>query len=203
MTNVYYIPLGRNCLTSGNLKEMKLRNCALPFDWILMKPSLKGFSCINQLIESNFNNFTDNLEYNDGKKVFSRNYPNLLFFHHDLIKYEEYKNKFNNRAARFMDIINNTENKCKFVYNISKLNYDNVEEMKEFKKDIYIFLQIMKNKCAVVLNIIVDHTNDFELTLYEFLNDLQNVNVYFHKFIIDHKIHNIYGDCKKYIELIK
>jgi len=198
----YYIPIGRNCLTSGNLKMFRYRTISLPFDWILMKPSLKGINTVNNLISNNFNAFTENLSYNENNKCFSKNYPNLLFYHHDLIKDDCLIHKFNDRSQKFMKIISDSNNICNFIYNISKSNYENVSEMKEFLNDIQTFLKIMKDKCQFKLIIIVDTDIDFDFQIHDFITKLNLKNVFFTKFFIDRNVHKMYGDHIKFMETL-
>ena len=48
-----YIPIGHNCLVSGNLEILNIRNKAFPFDWNLISVE-NLFSYLNDLINSKF-----------------------------------------------------------------------------------------------------------------------------------------------------
>ena len=93
--NIIYIPIGTNCHPAMNLNLLKLRTMSLPFDWLLINP-LNIFEYLNNLINTNFSNFTKDLIYNNRNKVISKNYPYSEFFHYDLIKNTTDKTKNEN-----------------------------------------------------------------------------------------------------------
>ena len=101
------------------MKILNLRKQSLPFDWLLCN-EFRVFEYVNNLINTNFSNFTTNLIYNHREKVISKDYEYVEFFHYDLIKNftigrpeDDNKNLvdvMNKRGKRFMDIISNENN---------------------------------------------------------------------------------------------
>lgn len=53
-----FISLGPNCHPSGNLRKLNLRKQSLPFDWLLCNNKFRLFEYVNNLINTNFSNFT-------------------------------------------------------------------------------------------------------------------------------------------------
>lgn len=168
---MYYISLGPDCHIAGALNFMNLRLQALPFDFLL-SPSNKGLEYVCSLIENNFSDFLNKLEYNNQNKVLSKNYPDTLFYHHDLIKNkqklvkslkidhinmnEPLITKFRRRGDRFMNIISN-ENKCMFFY-ILPINDIIIESnFINIMTSIDKFIKIMnkQSKCQYILIIFV------------------------------------------------
>ena len=74
-----FISLGPNCHTAGSLKKLNLRGEALPFDWMLCEGD-RRFEYLNDLINTNFSNFTTNLSYNHRSIVISKIMTTLNFF---------------------------------------------------------------------------------------------------------------------------
>ena len=126
-----FISLGPNCHPAGNLRNLNLRKQSLPFDWLLCNGN-RSFEYINNLINTNFSNFTTNLIYNHSGKVISKDYEYVQFYHHDLIKNftigrPEDGNKnlvdvMNKRGKIFMDIISNENNEVVFLYMLYHTN---------------------------------------------------------------------------------
>ena len=131
MKNITYISLGPDCEIAGLLHDLKLRTQSLPFDFLLTNPLL-GIKYVTDLINNEFSDSLDDLKYNKQNKVYSINYPNSLFYHHDLINNkqklvkslkidhlnmdEPLIDKFKRRGERFMNIINNKDNFNIFFY---------------------------------------------------------------------------------------
>ena len=58
-----YISVGFDCSTAGSLKNLKLRNAALPFDWTQI-----SFASFEQCIMDNFKQFHKNIHINKSKQ---------------------------------------------------------------------------------------------------------------------------------------
>ena len=102
-----YIPIGKNCLVAGQLDILKLREVALPFDWLLIKDQYI-FIYLNDLINTKFENFTKNLLYNDRNVVISEKYPFCEFLHQDLNNlYPQYQDEFHNLHSKILQIQEN------------------------------------------------------------------------------------------------
>ncbi len=119
-----FISLGPLCQPALKLRKLGLKPISLPFDWMFIDGT-RLFEYINDLINTNFQNFTNDLTYDWRDKVISKHYNYAEFFHYDLIKNTifnrpEDNNKnlvemMNRRGQRFMDIICNENNEVIFV----------------------------------------------------------------------------------------
>jgi hypothetical protein len=59
---INYLTMGHDCSPAGVLRELHLREFALPFDWIV-----SNISTIQTCLEDNFNKFHTNLKFNHNK----------------------------------------------------------------------------------------------------------------------------------------
>jgi len=106
------ISLGCNCCPAAALRDMGLREKALPFDWIIS--NIKG---LELCFKNNFQDFHKNLQINDNKTVI---YDNLFFeYVHDYPLneidnkivdnwkdyYPEIFEKYERRIQRFLNIM--------------------------------------------------------------------------------------------------
>ena len=102
------IPIGSVCKTSQNLRNLKLQNESLPFDWVLTL----DINQIKEMLESHFTGFLEkeNMEYK-GKEseqtdVYIDTKTKIGFWHdfpHNVALSESFdaiKNKYNRRIAR-------------------------------------------------------------------------------------------------------
>src|SRR3990172_12401929 len=118
-----YIPLGPNWHATKNLIKLGFRDFCYPFDWLLTNAD-SGIEYVTNNINNNFKDFTKNLAYNKYKQVYSINYPDTIFFHHNLFKnlingkpakYNLLK-KYGQGAQKFMKMIKNENNEIIFLY---------------------------------------------------------------------------------------
>jgi len=196
-----FISLGYACEPALKLRNLGLRTISLPFDWMFVDCN-RLFEYINDLINTNFKNFTNDLTYNWRDKVISKHYNYAEFFHYDLIKNTtlnrpEDSNKnllemMNNRGKRFMDIISNEKNEvifvCEFPYRrvikdgklINKklyedmLNFDTNNNIKcKFKVFVYLKMSNIESE-LYTLSI----PTEFE-TLKHFIFDTYNSKMNF------------------------
>ena len=209
MESYTYIPLGCNCHPAYCLKKMKLRKFSLPFDWLLMKNSEQGLLYVAKQVETNFEYFVDGLLYNDRKKVISKHYPYIEFFHHDLLENSDNINKFKLRGQRFMNIIKN--DKIIFLYCIPFKIFKDKNKLNVFKSSIDYFVEIISKKCNNFKLIIyfccyewdfdnID-LNDVDIIMDSFVNykkKYSNNIVKIDKFYVDKNIRRIWGDIKKW-----
>jgi hypothetical protein len=167
-----YISLGPDCHIAGALNLLKLRKEAFPFDFLLSE-SEKGLEYVSLLVQNNFVDFLDDLDYNLNFKVISKNYPYTQFIHHNLLKNkqtlvkslkldhinmeEPLIEKFKRRANRFMNIIVNPQEKCLFFYVLNINNITNNESLKKIIFTIDTFFETMNkfSKCNYRLIIFV------------------------------------------------
>ena len=54
-----FIPLGNSCSIAYNLKLLKLRTCAFPFDWV----RIANFNNVTKLIQNKFYGFLDSKNF--------------------------------------------------------------------------------------------------------------------------------------------
>ena len=192
-----YISLGYNCHMAGALNELNLRKEAFPFDFLLSKPE-RGLDYVSLLIQNNFEDFLENLQYNSNSKVISKNYPYVEFYHHDLLKNkqklvkslkidhknmeEPLINKFRRRANRFMNLILNDKIKILFFYIINIEYITNENSFKNIINSTNKFFETMDkiSKCNYKLIIFVKVDNNF----YLIENTLDEINKKFNNLII-------------------
>ena len=169
--NKNLISLGPDCTVAGLLNRLNMRKQSLPFDFLLTNSEL-GIQYVSDLINNNFSNYLENLTYNN--KVYSKNYPNTVFLHHDLIANkqklvkslhidhlnmdEPLINKFKRRSERFINLINDKNNFNLFFYYI-----DSRALSKKFYETLDNFVNIMKyksNNQYLLIILLPDLNND-------------------------------------------
>ena len=208
-----FIPLGVNCHPAGNLRLLNLRKQSLPFDWLLCN-SERVFEYVNNLINTNFSNFTTNLTYNHRGKVISKDYDFVEFFHYDLIKNitigrpeDDGKNLtdvMNRRGKKFIDIISDENNKVVFLCMMhhTKLIKDGVINNIKLYEDIVKFDNNLNIKCNFkVLVYLYNDDNDYNLCIPKELTNLKNF--IFDKYIKNQSYSTVYGDPKDFSQLLK
>ena len=134
-----YIPLGNSCSITYNLKLLKLRKYAFPFDWV----RVINFNNVTKLIQNKFYGFLDfnNFKFKefsdkftvDGKKgsyIYSNNYCSFYHEFNKLIEehhFNMFKEKYLRRIERFFNFMN-SNNEIIFIreefgkLKISKIN---------------------------------------------------------------------------------
>jgi hypothetical protein len=207
-----FISLGPMCHPAGNLKRLNLRKQSLPFDWLLCSED-RGFEYINNLINTNFSKFTTNLIYNHRKKVISKNYDYVEFFHHDLLKNvsdikEESKETLievmNKRGDRFINIISNKINKVIFLYMLhhTTLIKNGLINNRKLYEDMINFNTNLNIKCNFkVLVYLYNDNKDYNLILPDELNNLNNF--IFDKYIRNQTVNKTYGSMNDFKQLLK
>ena len=219
-----FISLGPNCHPSGNLKNLNLRKQSLPFDWLLCN-DFRVFEYVNNLINTNFSNFTTNLIYNHRGKVISVDYDYVEFFHYDLIKnftigvamFSFLKGKkipdnngknlidvMNKRGKRFMDIISNDYNEIVFLCMLhhTKLIKDGLINNHKLYQDMINFDNNLNIKCNFkVLIYLFNDNEDYNLILPDELENLNNF--IFDKYIRNQNVSKVYGDIKDFKQLLE
>lgn len=195
--NKLIIPIGNDCMSAGNLKKLNLRKQSFPFDYLLINPR-RVFEYVNDLINTRFEYFTQNLIYNKNNFVISENYDYVEFRHHDLIKKNELIETMKKRGKRFLDIIDNQDNEVCFLVKLYHKFVDNINlynDMKTFNDNKNI-------KCNwKVLVYIYNDNDDFEFSLPE---NFKNLNKFiFYKFIRNQKNDKVYGDVNDFKKMLQ
>lgn len=191
-----YISLGPTCHAAANLKYLNYRTTSLPFDWLLCKEHF-GIKYVNENINNNFSLFLKNLdEKND--KAYSKNYPEVLFYHHNLIKNPSYIKDFERRAKRFIDLISEPTNEINFLY---CLTHGKKNKFLEFLQSIKDFESNDKIKAKFNLTIyVMNDDHNFTMEEYPKFNKTR-----FLKYIRNTKSNKLFGnknDFKKLLDKI-
>jgi hypothetical protein len=205
MDNKYIISLGPDCWIAGTLNNLKIRKESFPFDFLLTDTN-KGLEYVSKLIQTNFSDFTSDLEYNYNSKVISKYYPYAQFYHHDLLQNKQklvkslkidHENmeeslieKFQKRSKRFMNIITNENNKCIFAYKILLYDITNLHiQLNEFYNTMQIY-----SKCKFILILLIKvnalndnifnefhekYGNKIHILILNGVNDLENEKKFF------------------------
>ncbi len=211
---MYYYPisLGHNCIPAHYLWKLGLRTMSLPFDW-LKSPSHMAIDYAVELIDTNFKYFLSDLQYDHQGIVFSGKYPELKFWHHDLLKNKFNKDKevvstelnlilaFERRANLFMKLISS---KNVFFINVSEnLQAGLNKEATFFWGSVDRFTQLLeKRKVTFQLLIVIYDDVDFELDETVKPVCLHN-NVHIRKFIRDTSIDPYFGCEKTFRKLLQ
>ena len=208
-----FISLGPSCHPSGNLKRLNLRKQSLPFDWLLCN-KFRVFEYVNNLINTNFSNFTTNLIYNHRGKVISKDYEYVEFFHYDLIKNftigrpeDDNKNLvdvMNKRGKRFMDIISNENNEVVFLCMLHHTNLikNGLINNHKLYQDMINFDTNLNIKCNFkVLVYFYNDNEDYNLIIPNELGNLKHF--IFDKYIRNQTVSTVYGDPIDFKQLLK
>jgi len=213
-----FISLGPDCHPAKNLNKLNLRKISLPFDWLYCKESNRLFEYINDLINTNFSKFTTNLIYNRRKKVISKNYDYVEFFHHDLLKNRntmgdnmgenneeiELIETMNRRGKRFMNIISNENNKVIFLCMIhhTTLIKNGIINNNKLYEDMINFNTNLNIKCNFkVLVYLYNDNDDYNLIIPKEFNNLNNF--IFDKYIRNQSVCRTYGDINDFKQLLE
>ena len=99
--NKLYIPIGIDCWPANTLIYHKLRKFSLPFDWTIT------YNGVSDIIKNKFDNF---LPISHNNKI---NIPSNTVFLHQ--KFPDDYDKLERRIKRFLDLLNNTNDKLIFI----------------------------------------------------------------------------------------
>jgi hypothetical protein len=98
-----YISLGVDCGTASILKELSLRECSLPFDWVVT------YEGITNIITNDFENYLPS-DDNNYEKLNKNN--GTLFLHNN---FPDDIEKMNKRIDRFKNLLETSNEKLIFV----------------------------------------------------------------------------------------
>ncbi len=164
------ISLGQYCITSTALRRCKLQDISMVFDWsggvIPEKCGRGGLEGKVDLILNNFEHFFEyedlqnrgNNKEDDFKNLWIVNKRTGLQYRHDFHSsktiedsYLEVKNKYDRRAKRLLEVINNSH-RILFVYMSREGNFENEflilqqeKLQKKYPDKIIDFLYVMNN----------------------------------------------------------
>ena len=209
-----FISIGHFCHPAANLKMLGLREYSFPFDWLYMYNEC-AFWYVNHLIETDFIHFTEKPVYDIKEKVVSSYYPDVEFYHQDLItnkvlpdqhKYpragaftynENLVDTMMRRATRFMKFITNKEENIVFIctiqYNTFIKNTKIYGEMLQFSKN-------KKIQCKYKVLVLLYENVDFEYRLPD--KYLQLDNFIFQKYVRDCSKHPTYGNPEDFHKIL-
>lgn len=196
----YYISLGPNCHAAGNLRNLQLRKFSTPFDWLLTDEN-KGISYVNDNINTSFEKFTTDLEYNKRDKVISKNYPYAEFFHFNIIKEKSVEDTLKKRAKRFMELISNPDNYIVFLYYYQQHLFNKKSKFDDFFQTLKTFEKNENIKAKFRLVVYVSNDDsDFEMNMHPEIAELEKTS--FIKYIRDTKASKYYGKLSDFKDLI-
>ena len=217
INKINYISLGPNCFTAANLNMLNLRKCALPFDWLLTPPE-KGLRYIINNIKNNWSLFLYDVKKNNYGVYYAKNYPDTSFPHvknftenkhefSDLIndifcENKDYTidtqlNKFRRRCIRFSNIINNTNIKNIYFYNITPIIFKNKNKFNTIIKDIKEFVSYSKTPYKFILYMIIENKEKFK-NIQNKIND----SIYFTLYYVDRTKNSDFGNCNDFQSMI-
>ncbi|MEH2069536.1 MAG: DUF1796 family putative cysteine peptidase [Nostoc sp.] len=202
ITSYYPISLCHNCIPAHYLEVFGLRTQSLPFDWLL-SPSYLSIDYAVELIDTNFKYFLSNLEYNHEGIVVSGCFPNVKFWHHDLLRNSSnYGDRLENseanqilaferRAKRFMNLISS---KNVFFINVFQNRHARLyKEATFFWNSVDRLTQLLeRKKVTFQLMIVIYDDADFDLDETVKPRCLHH-NVYIRKFVRNTRINPYFG----------
>lgn len=209
-----FISIGHFCHPAANLKMLGLREYSFPFDWLYMHNEC-AFRYVNHLIETDFIHFTEKPVYNFKQKVVSSFYPDVEFYHQDLItnivlpdehsiqKHHSFTHHENlvdtmmRRARRFMNFISNKEENIVFICTIRYCTF--IKNTKIYHE----MLQFIKNKkiqCKYKVLVLLYENIDFNYKLPD--KYLQLDKFIFQKYVRDSSKHKTYGNPEDFHKIL-
>ncbi len=169
----HYISIGEFCLTSCVLKELKVKEFSLPFDWIFSNPTMV-YNCINDA----FTTFLDRTKYETlckDKKCRHTEYGNI-FNHHDPCENNDDYRYFERCVERFKKLcLNPTEHVSAFITH--SIGEDLVNELELYRTIKNILPEHFE---LVVIGLKYDEDKETEYSLYSLERNL-------HIYIMQHK----------------
>ena len=130
-----YCSLGTLCHSSQILKDMSLKDCSYPFDWIF-----SGLDKVMHCIEDKFTSFLDKSQYIhiSNKQCGHTYYNNRMFWHHNPLKNEKDYQYFSRCVERFKNLLS-CENPKRFLITLVNKKEEDIQVEKEkiikFEKD--------------------------------------------------------------------
>lgn len=209
-----FISIGHFCHPAANLKMLGLREYSFPFDWLYMHNEC-AFRYVNHLIETDFIHFTEKPVYNFKQKVVSSFYPDVEFYHQDLITnivlpdeysiqkqpsftyHENLVDTMMRRARRFMNFISNKEENIVFICTIRYCTF--IKNTKIYHE----MLQFIKNKkiqCKYKVLVLLYENIDFDYKLPD--KYLQLDKFIFQKYVRDCSKHKTYGNPEDFHKIL-
>lgn len=200
--NKVLLPIGCDCHPAHLLSILTLRKESLPFDWLDIKSHL-ALNYIFENIQSDFKFFLTDLYKNVDGKVFSKKYPESLFYHYDnLIDNFDLQNKIMQRVERFLILYKNK--KCCFIHTIA---YDvslNEKDLNFIVNAAIKFSSLLKPEDQLMIYLRFDELilqDCYQWKLLE--NRLRNIKkVKVISYVLEKNKFGMWGDEKKYKELI-
>ena len=209
-----FISIGHFCHPAANLKMLGLREYSFPFDWLLMREEC-AFRYVNHLIETDFIHFIEKPVYNFHQKVISTYYPNVEFYHQDLITNKVLPDEHNNqkrtlftyrenladtmmrRAKRFMKFISNKEENVVFICTVQ---YYTFMKNTNFYHEMLQFSKNKKIQCKYKVLVLLYENVDFNYRLPD--KYLQLDNFIFQKYVRDCSKHPTYGNPEDFHKIL-
>ena len=156
------ITLGQHCSAATALRNLSMRNYALPFDWIRSTPEI-----LSEVILNNFNGFHEKLKLSDNKQYVIDSYG--LEYPHDYPTVKQPVLNMNDEVNT-EDILEHT---------IVDTWKDNIPSVKEkYKRRIERFHSIMNSE-EPVLALFIGHLANVELFKNAFKIRYNKTNVYY------------------------
>ncbi len=188
-----YIPLGSICSVAFNLQNLKLRDFALPFDWV----KIEKLDYISDVLENNFKDFLNVRQISESQKfpIFYDNYNDItpnsnntsqlskiminqykIKFYHDFCEHsnqqsnKEIKEKYNRRIERLYDLLNG---KYEIYFIRDEIKYKNIDNQ-EINRFINVLLKINSNLNYKII-IILHNPKNKQLQFSE-INNVKIIN---------------------------
>lgn len=152
----YICSLGSLCHTVSWMKQMKLKKCSYPFDWIFSDPEMI-IDCLND----DFEKFLDrslHIASSDKDKSGHKIYGKYIFKHHCILEEEHYQ-YFVRCVNRFRELIKRNENKL-FIISFINRKQDIGQELQKKLNDLHKNLEKITNNFDLL---VVWHTIGTEL----------------------------------------
>lgn len=187
MDNINYIPLGFQCTSSSILKQLNLRNCSYPFDWIITNPKnillllklLFKTDNIEYLVKNHFLVFDKKLSFIKPESFIENINSNIAYnskfkfiFPHDNYN-QDTIDKYIRRFDRLKKKILSSEH-CKFLF-INRILLGNTENM-SFTINNETQLDNLYNNLYELFKFIYDLNNNIEFIIINAVKDKKKYN---------------------------
>lgn len=181
MTSI--ISLGSSCDTANQLKRLNINNAHYFFDFIWNEYS--GLDSVTKIIQEEFESFKSINNYTKSKGRLrhpivkgnfhiNKNYPTILFMHHDTSK-QEVIESINRKITRTKDIFSNNNKKLFIYYRHYYWDFNPCNDLNILINESQQFCEMYKNKYDNNFCLLSLITYDSKITEDTINDDLKNL----------------------------
>ncbi|MEN3322523.1 DUF1796 family putative cysteine peptidase [Mariniflexile soesokkakense] len=157
-SNKAIIPIGCDCHPAYVLYKTKLRDESLPFDWLDIEPLL-AMQYVYEMLRDSFRFFLADLSKNEEGKVYSKKYPEALFYHFDDLQTNiQFQNKIKLRINR---LVHKTKYRpCCFLHNTTSEVFKTEKSVVDYMISVKNFITLLKPNDELLIYLRYDESLD-------------------------------------------